>query len=302
MGSGSGQPNLSPGDLKGVKIPFPDIKTQNKIAELLGTLDQKIDANIRSNLMLEKIVKNFYKSWFINHDLVKAKINNEETKWDSNVLDLFPNSFEDSPIGPIPLGWKIGDVGNIASKISERFKKNESWADFTLIDLGRMPVDSISLFEHGKGHELTTSICKFKKYDFLFGSIRPNFKKAGVAPFDGVSNSSVYIIRSKNDFDRSFLYSHASSEEIFAKCIQYAKGTKMPIISWDDFSNFKFALPPEDLRKEYDKVVRPFFEMILINIEENLMLERIRDSLLPLLVSGEIDISTIERLINEAND
>jgi type I restriction enzyme, S subunit len=282
-----------------IKLPVfvPSLSDQKTIAQILSTLDDKIEVNKKMNKKLEEIAKNLFKSWFIDFDPVKAKAAGKPLGLPKEINDLFPNSFEDSKIGKIPKNWKIGKIEEIAKKISDRYKKEDNWSEEKLIDLSRMPSNSISLNSFGKGKELSTSICRFKKYDFLFGSIRPYFYKSGICPFDGVSNTSVFILRGINMFDREFLYFYSSNDITFKKSIQYSNGTKMPIISWKDFKEFCFALPNEELRKYFSKITKPIVEKIIYNIEEQEILEKMRDKILPKLISGELEISNVNKII-----
>ena len=168
-----------------------------------------------------------------------------------------------------------------------------------MIDLRRMPSNSLSLDSCGKGVELETSICNFQKYDFLFGSIRPYFYKAGIAPFKGVSNTSVFILRSKSIYLREFLYCVASSKLIFEKAVRYSKGTKMPIISWKDFAEFTFLFPNNEIIEIFSKITSPIFEKILNNIDENYSLVELRDTLLRKLISGELRISDTSKMLEQ---
>lgn len=284
--SGTTVKHTSPQKILDFEFDLPSLSDQKSIAYILSTLEKKIEINLQANQQLEDLARHIFKSWFVNFDLIGMGNANKK--------------IIESEIGKIPSGWSIGNLNDIAVKVGDRFKKDESWDSHKLIDLGRMPTGSISLNEYGQGSELSTSVCKFKKYDFLFGSIRPYLRKAGVAPFDGVTNSSVFTIRSKNQMDRSFLYCYASSENIFLKSIQYSKGTKMPIIGWEDFSSFRFPLPPENLRHQFNDRVFCFFEKIILNTNENEILEKMRDLLLPRLISGELEISDAEKLLKDA--
>ena len=118
------------------------------------------------------------------------------------ITDLFPDTFVSSEIGEIPKGWHVGNIEDIAEKVSDKYKNEDDWSNEKLIDLSRMPSNSIALNSYGQGDELSTSVCKFQKYDFLFGSIRPYFYKAGICPFYCVSNTSVFILRAKKIFDK----------------------------------------------------------------------------------------------------
>ena len=161
-----------------------------------------------------------------------------------------------------------------------------------------MPSKSRALNEYGKGKELSTSINIFKKDDFLFGSIRPYFFKAGLAPFDGITNSSVFILRCYEKKDNAFLYALCSSQNIFNKSIQFSKGTKMPIISWTDFSKFETVDSTKIIRDKFSSITLPMFEKIQNNVLENQKLVELRDILISELMSGEIRVKDIESEVN----
>ncbi len=254
--------NVSLALVREYEFDLPNMSDQRAIAHILGTLDDKIEVNRKMNQTLEDIAKAIFKSWFVDFDPVRAKAEGRPTGLPPEISDLFPDQLVDSEIGEIPKGWESTRISKIAKKVSEKYKKGEDWSEEKLIDLSRMPSKSIALNAHGKGAELSTSVCKFKKYDFLFGSIRPYFYKAGICPFDGVSNTSVFILRSIEDFDREFIYLYSSSDQVFEQSIQYSDGTKMPIIKWQDFQDFSFALPDKTLRKHFSEIVRPMVEKV----------------------------------------
>ena len=298
--SGSGVPSLSRDEFYAEDLFLPTLEYQNKVESILSNIDKKIELNQKMNETLEEIAKTLFKSWFIDFDPVRAKAEGRPTGLSKEISDLFPDSFEDSELGEIPMGWSKSVITDIAYKISDKYKKNEDWSNEKLIDLSRMPSNSISLNSYGRGDELSTSVCKFKKYDFLFGSIRPYFYKAGICPYDGVSNTSVFILRAKKTYDREFIYCYSSSEVTFEKSVQYSDGTKMPIIKWKDFKEFQFAMPNEDIRKHFSSIINPIVEKIICNIEGQEILSKLRDTLLPKLISGELKISDAENMVEEA--
>ena len=298
--SGSGVPRIVLKDFKKIEIKVPEIRIQKKVSQFLNQINSKIELNQKMNETLEEIAKTLFKSWFIDFDPVRAKAEGRSTGLSKEISDLFPDSFQDSELGEIPKGWSKRVITDIADKISDKYKKDEDWSNEKLIDLSRMPSNSISLNSYGRGEELSTSVCKFKKYDFLFGSIRPYFYKAGICPYDGVSNTSVFILRAKKIYDKEFMYCYSSSDFTFEKSIQYSDGTKMPIIKWKDFKEFPFALPNEELRKQFSSIINPIVDKIILNIDEQEVLSKLRDLLLPKLISGELQIPDAENLIEEA--
>ena len=298
--TGSTIPKLNQQNFNDIPVMVPPLADQKAIAHILGTLDDKIELNQKMNQTLEEIAKAIFKSWFVDFDPVRAKAEGKPTGLSNEISDLFPDSFEDSELGEIPRGWSKSIITDIANKISDKYKKDEDWSNEKLIDLSRMPSNSISLTSHGRGDELSTSVCKFKKYDFLFGSIRPYFYKAGICPYDGVSNTSVFILRAKKGYDREFMYFYSSSDITFERSVQYSDGTKMPIIKWNDFKEFSFALPNEELRKQFSSIINPVVNKIILNIDEQKILSELRDALLPRLISGELQIPDAENLVEEA--
>ncbi len=281
-------------------VSLPSLQEQKEIADLLDSLDSKIELNQKMNETLKEIAKTLFKSWFIDFDPVRAKAEGRPIGLSKEISDLFPDDFEDSELGEIPRGWSKSIITDIANKISDKYKKDEDWSNEKLIDLSRMPSNSISLTSHGRGDELSTSVCKFKKYDFLFGSIRPYFYKAGICPYDGVSNTSVFILRAKKSYDKEFMYFYSSSDVTFERSVQYSDGTKMPVIKWNDYKEFSFALPNEELRKQFSSIINPVVDKIILNIHEQKVLSELRDTLLPRLISGELLISDAENLLKEA--
>ena len=186
IASGSVQKDLNHSSFASIPIKLPSLEYQQKAVKILNQLKKKIELNQKMNETLEEIAKKLFKSWFIEFDPVRAKAEERPIGLSKKIADLFPDSFEDSELGEIPKGWHEGNIEDIAEKISDKYKREEDWSNEKLIDLSRMPSNSIALNSYGKGEELSTSVCKFQKYDFLFGSIRPYFYKAGVCPFDGV--------------------------------------------------------------------------------------------------------------------
>ena len=96
------------------KIPVFSLATQKAIADVLGTLDDKIELNRKTNETLEAIAKGLFKSWFVDFDPVRAIAEGRPTGLPAEIRDLFPDSFEDSELGVIPSGWEVKALDEIA--------------------------------------------------------------------------------------------------------------------------------------------------------------------------------------------
>ena len=93
-----------------LQFRFPPLAEQRAIAHILGTLDDKIELNRRMNETLEAMARALFKSWFVDFDPVRAKAEGRDPGLPKPLADLFPDSFEDSELGEIPKGWKVGPL------------------------------------------------------------------------------------------------------------------------------------------------------------------------------------------------
>lgn len=117
QGIGSSVPGFNLGQLKAINVLLPPLDEQRAIAHILGSLDDKIEANRRMNQTLESIARAVFKSWFVDFDPVHYKANGEiPPGMDAATADLFPDSFDDSELGPIPHGWQISTLEDICEK------------------------------------------------------------------------------------------------------------------------------------------------------------------------------------------
>jgi type I restriction enzyme, S subunit len=113
----TGVPKTNVTYLRTFPITLPPLPEQKAIAHILGTLDDKIELNRKTNETLEAIAKALFKSWFVDFDPVRAKAEGRPTGLPAEISDLFPDSFEESELGEIPRGWRVSCIGGIAHVI-----------------------------------------------------------------------------------------------------------------------------------------------------------------------------------------
>ena len=105
--STSAYPSIKPSDIQRLTVSLPPLKEQRNIARVLNSLDDKIELNRRMNETLEAMARALFKSWFVDFDPVRAKIEGRDTGLPKHLADLFPDRFVDSEMGEIPAGWKV---------------------------------------------------------------------------------------------------------------------------------------------------------------------------------------------------
>ena len=281
-------------DIQRVVVPLPPPPEQRTIAHILGTLDDKIELNRRMNETLEAMARALFKSWFVDFDPVRAKMEGRDTGLPQHIADLFPDKLVDSELGEIPEGWGMGCIGDIANSPRRSVNPMDLPDDTPYIGLDHMPRQSISLMEWGSAVNITSNKSIFKKGDILFGKLRPYFHKVGIAPVGGICSTDIVVVTQKTAEWFVFLLACLSSTEFVNYTDQTSTGTKMPRTSWKIMASYRLCLPPPSILQEFQNVTLSLVEHTIVNIHECRTLAAMRDALLPKLMSGELRTRKIE--------
>jgi type I restriction enzyme S subunit len=118
MDSGSAIPSTSRESFYRLPVRLPSVPEQRAIARILGTLDDKIELNWRMNETLEAMARALFKSWFVDFDPVRAKVEGRNSGLPQPLANLFPDCFEDSELGEIPSGWRVTLIGDVCRRIA----------------------------------------------------------------------------------------------------------------------------------------------------------------------------------------
>lgn len=285
---GAVMPNLNETVLRLLPIIYPSVSEQRRIAASLGAFDDKIELNRRMNETLEAMTRALFKSWFIDFDPVHAKAAGRKfSKLDSATAKLFPDRFENSALGPIPTGWRVGTIGDIAKIRRDGVQPDQIDPNTPYIGLEHMPRRCIALSEWGYAESLESNKSAFTRGDILFGKLRPYFHKVGVAPVDGVCSTDILVIQPKEPLWFGFALMNVSSDEMISHTDQASTGTKMPRTNWQDLARFQVVIPPTTVAEKFTAVLTPMIGAIYAGIYETRNLAIIRDALLPNLLSGK---------------
>ena len=301
-GTGSTVSNLRIPVLKSLPIPTPDLANQKAIAHILGTLDDKIELNRKTNETLEAMAKALFKSWFVDFDPVRAKAEGRPTGLPAEISDLFPDSFEDSELGEIPRGWSVSEMDSILSLQKDSF-------DPAAMPDERFDHYSIPAFDAGKypARELGSSI-KSQKFlvgdgDLLVSKLNPSTPRVWI-PFASsgrraICSTEFLVCRTSSNFGRAYAYCLASSDAIIEAMTGLAGGTSNSHqrIRPGDFLALPCCIGTEMVRSAFLDVVDPLLGKSLVLRTESRSLSTTRDALLPKLISGELRIPDAEKLL-----
>jgi type I restriction enzyme S subunit len=277
-------------DLAKLEVPLPPLPEQRAIASILGALDDKIELNRRMNRTLEAMAQALFQSWFVDFDPVRAKAEGRDPGLPAEIADLFAEGFEDSELGEIPQGWRIGCIGGIADNLRRTIQPHGLEATVPYIGLEHMPRRSIALSEWGQAEELASNKYEFRRGEILFGKLRPYFHKVGVAPIDGICSTDILVITPEKPVWFSFLLGHISSEKLVNHTDASSTGTKMPRTNWQDMARYQVVLPPEPIAAAFNAHIKPLISRMIAGIHESRTLAALRDTLLPRLLSGELRV------------
>jgi len=302
---GTSNPGLSRDTFAHLLLPMPPRSIQERIAALLSNLDSKIDLLDQTNATLEAIAQALFKSWFVDFDPVKAKADGSEPDgMDAATAALFPSSFEDSELGPIPHGWTVGAITDVLSLNPTRSLKKKAAA--TYLDMASVPKS---------GHRATSWIerdfvsgSKFINGDTLLARITPCLENGKTAYVDflekdevGWGSTEFVVMATRPNVPSQFGYLVARHPEFRQHAIQSMSGTSgRQRVQVDQLAMFKLAVADEQVYRAFGNLVEPLFRRIKCGSEEQATLAALRDTLLPKLMSGQLRIPEAEALVEQA--
>ena len=291
---GAGASGIRGSDLATLDVRWRPLPEQRAIAHVLGTLDDKIELNRRMNQTLEVMARALFKSWFVDFDPVRAKMEGRDPGLPQHLADLFPDRLVESELGEIPEGWETGLLGDVAEQPRRSVPPWKIAPGTPYIALEHMPKNRIALSAWGNGNGLASNKFAFKQGEILFGKLRSYFHKVGVAPVNGVCSTDIVVVAPRSPQWFGLVVGHVSSADFIHYTDAGSTGTKMPRTSWTDMALYELVLPPEPVAAAFTEMVQPAIDRIITQIHESRGLVALRDTLLPKLVSGELRAKQIE--------
>ncbi|MGE5556951.1 MAG: restriction endonuclease subunit S [Caulobacteraceae bacterium] len=284
---------------------IPPLSEQRAIAHILGTLDDKIELNRRMNETLEAMAQAIFKSWFIDFDPIHVKVEGRDTGLPKEIADLFPDSFEESEIGRIPKGWKAVSLQEIIEVNPSRSLHKGDIAPY--LDMSNMPT-------HGHSPNMVyerpfSSGMRFINGDTLLARITPCLENGKTAYVDflkegqiGWGSTEFIVLRSKPPLPTEYAYFLARSQRFREFAIQSMIGSSgRQRVPTSSLPYFITILPPKQITEQFGKLVEPLFARQKATIIENGILNNVRDTLLPKLISGELRIPNPERFLRSVS-
>lgn len=278
-------------------VVVPPLGVQQMIAEALGALDDKIEQNRRTNLALEALARDTFKAWFMEFEPVKAKAAGK-TSFPGMLPAAFavlPDRLTDSPLGPVPLGWEVRSVGDVATlsklQIEPQNHAAELFEHFSIpaFDAGQKPV-----IELGGG-------IRSQKFAVLPGCVllsklNPRIARVWLPPtatgLRQIASTEFLVVVPRAGWPREAIYCLFQQEDFRESLAQRASGTSNSHqrVRPNDLLAHRVVAPSQPILDAFAEQVGPYMALLEALRNESSELAALRDYLLPRLLSGRVHV------------
>ena len=259
--SGTTFGELSGSTLKRLKFVFPSIPEQRAIADVLGSLDDKIELNRRMNATLESMARAVFKAWFVD---------SEEAK-----------------------GWKVGILEELADLNPEAWSNKSAPSQVEYIDLSNTKwgtIEETIIYSWKDAPSRARRI--LRPGDTILGTVRPGNGSYALITRKGLTGSTGFaVLRPKSVAYREYVYLATTSKENIEWFAHLADGAAYPAIRPEIVISSEIARPPDEILEKFSTIAKPLMDKIASNDEQSRTLAALRDALLPRLMRGEVRIA-----------
>jgi type I restriction enzyme S subunit len=298
-------PGLNRNHLHQARVRIPtELSEQRAIAHILGTLDDKIELNRRMNDTLEAMARALFKSWFVDFDPVRAKAEGRDPGLPKEITDLFSDHFEDSELGNIPAGWRVGNVEEFATMSRDGINPgdfpDETFDHFSIpaFDEDRKPKSEL-------GSTIKSNKFLVPPNAVLLSKLNPRIPRIWLPVVRdnhrAICSTEFLVTVPRTGTSRGFLYSFLSSKvfaDVFETLVTGTSGSHQRVKP-EGLLAMNAIIPAEPVIHQFKKVMRPLLARVARARDESMTLAALRDTLLPKLTSGELQVKDTERIMTE---
>ncbi len=298
--------SLKCGDIPNFRLPLPPLPIQKAIAHILGSLDDKIEVNRRMNATLDAMARALFQSWFVDFDPVRAKLDGRKPVGLDATAALFPDSFQDSPIGPVPKGWKVERFDAHITADRGLSYKGEGLRD----DRTGLPMHNLNSVYEGGGYKhegLKYYAGEYREKhllepgDMIVTNTEQGFDHllighAAIVPRcygpKGLFSHHIYRVRHKptSPFSPHYLVELFNNRRWHYWISGFSNGTTINMLPMDALEMPMLVVPPVELVKKFTALAEAAHIQVEDNKQQSRTLATLRDTLLPKLLSGELQV------------
>jgi len=291
---GATMPNLNTSILSEVPFVIPPQIEQRAIARILGSLDDKIELNRKMNQTLEAMARAIFKSWFVDFNPVRAKVEGRDPGLPRDLSALFPDSFEDSELGEIPKGWEIKTVADLAELNSWTLSKSDDLDRIEYVEISevsRGDIGTIQVFL--RGQEPSRARRRLRHGDTVLSTVRPDRGSYFLClqPAPCLIASTGFAVFTPTTAPWSLIHAALTQPDLFEQLGHLADGGAYPAVRPEVIGQRQLPWPDKlAIAEAFHRICGPLYKKAEQNRHESRTLVAMRDALLSKLLSGEIRV------------
>lgn len=309
---GATMPSLNQEILGLAPLPVPPMAEQRAIAQTLRVLDDKIELNRRMNHQLEAMARTVFHAWFVEFVPVLSKLRGEKP-WGMTAATaaLFPSRMVNTDQGEIPEGWSFAALGDVVDVLETGKRPAGGVSEYKegVPSIGAESIVGLGVFDYSKTKFVPRPYYdamqrgRIQSRDILLykdggrpGEFEPHVTMFGDGfPFDEACiNEHVFRIRARFPLTQQFLYHWLSSERCLEEMRMKGTGVAIPGLNSTAARSLSVLVPTASVIEAFTKQIEPMLALLLTNCRQSRTLARMRDTLMPKLLSGEVQVPAME--------
>ena len=297
---GTSNPSLSRDTFAVQLLPCPPLADQKAIAEILSSLDDKIELNRRMNGTMEAMARAIFRAWFVDFEPVRAKAAGARSfpGIPHKAFEALPTRLAESELGPIPEGWGAGCLGDNCEINALSVRKGAIEGEIEYVDISSVTIGHLDAVEVTPFVDAPSRARRRVRHgDTIWSCVRPNHRSYLFihSPPENRVVSTGFAVLSPRTFGPSLLYQMTIQPEFVDYLVSNADGSAYPAVRPDHFARAEVIVPPSASRDSFEAITMPCRDRIAAFDRESRELAAMRDYLLPKLLSGEVRVADAEK-------
>lgn len=296
---GSTQQYISLTEIRNLPISYPgDEADLRGMVSALSTLDDRITLLRETNSTLEAIAQALFKSWFVDFDPVRAKMAGRAPEgMDEATAALFPDVLEETELGLVPKGWRVGTLDSIAALNPESWSSKHHPDRLLYVDLANTKenqIEGITEFAFDEAPSRARRV--LREGDVIVGTVRPGNRSFARISVDrtGLTGSTGFaVLRAHHHSDQALVYIAATRDEAIERLAHLADGGAYPAVRPEVVAGTPVVIAPDSVRQAFGEVANHLLAGVGSNQEKSRYLADLRDTLLPRLISGQLRLPEV---------
>lgn len=304
--AGGSRRAITKGHIESFQLPLPPLADQRIIAQVLDILDEKIEANRRLTDTLEEMVRATFKSWFVDFDPVRAKAKSCQPRGvDVITAALFSRSFTRSPLGEIPKGWGLQAFPDAVDFLEGPGLRNWQYRNegirflnIRCIEHGELVVERANCIGETEFREKYNHFALHK--DDIVISTSGTLGRLAIVREDHLPlmlNTSIIKMRGRSPVSLTYVWAMLQSDYFQGEMLALASGSVQLNFGPMHLRRIKLLRPPDEILCRFEELFEPFIRRALNNRQMNRTLATTRDTLLPKLLSGDLNLKKFEQVV-----